>query len=141
LNPAIDSVGIALVHASGVLYAVADYARAVAVLSRAQVEAKVGELLKAKGVTILQDATDARAYCSNGSKPQGTPGFYMLWQNPDIDVLPQDLVSRMATSRYRKAEVGSCPAQSVEGAFTVYRLAVILYGSDSATGPRPFYVP
>ncbi len=127
LNPEIDSAGIAVVSARGVLYAVADYSRAVPVLSRAQVEATVAGLLRARGVAIQEDATDARAYCSNSSKRENRPAFFMLWQNPDLTVLPQPLLDRLATGRYRKAEVGSCPAQGSVGSFTAYRVAVILY--------------
>jgi uncharacterized protein YkwD len=127
LNPQVNRVGIAVVAAHGVYYAVADYARAVILMSRNQVEAAVGAALQGKGLMVLQDATDARAYCSSGARPASAPGFLMLWQDADVMRLPQPLSERMVTGRYRKAEVGSCPAQNVEGAFTVYRVAVLLY--------------
>lgn len=127
LSAEVDSVGIAVVSSRGVLYAVADYAHAVPTLSPAQVEARVGALVKARGVTLLQDTTDARAYCSNGSNRGGSAGFLMVWQNADITMLPQPLLDQLASGRYRKAAAGSCPAQGVEGAFTVYRVAVLLY--------------
>src|SRR4051794_30666155 len=63
LNPDIDHVGIAMVAAKGVLFAVADYARAVPVLSQTQVESTVGALLHAKGVTVRRENVDARAAC------------------------------------------------------------------------------
>ncbi len=137
LNPEVDRVGIAVVSGGGVLYAVADYAHAVLALSRAQVEATVAALVRARGVAIEQDASAARAYCSNGSKGQNRPGFFMLWQGAEVDVLPQALLDKLATGRYGKAEVGSCPAQEAQGSFTAFRVAVILYGAPA--GPRPFY--
>ena len=127
LNPQVNRVGIAVVAARGVYYAVADYARAVTFMSRNQVEAAVGATLRGKGLIVLEDATDARAYCSNDARPASAPGFLMLWQDADITQLPRALSERMVTGRYRKAEVGSSPAQNVEGAFTVYRVAVLLY--------------
>jgi hypothetical protein len=132
LNPSIDRVGIAVVPANGVLYAVADYARGVSVMTPAQVEAAVAALIRPSGVTIRRDSTDARAACTmdqgfprtaDGSRPD----FVMRWQNPDLSHLPPDLVSKLETGRYRQAEVGNCPAQNVEGSFTVYRIAVLLY--------------
>jgi hypothetical protein len=51
----------------------------------------------------------------------------MRWQGADLDHLPQELVDRLGTREYRQAEVGSCPAQSAEANFTVYRAAVLLY--------------
>lgn len=127
LNPEVDRVGIAVVSARGALYAVADYARAVAVLSRAQMEAAVAGLVRARGVMIAEDAANARAYCSNGSRGDNRAGFFMLWQSSEVTVLPQALLDRLATRRYRKAEVGSCPAQGADGSFTAYRVAVLLY--------------
>jgi hypothetical protein len=51
----------------------------------------------------------------------------MRWQDAELSHLPQELADRLATGRYRAADVGSCPAQNVEGAFSAYRIAVILY--------------
>jgi uncharacterized protein YkwD len=127
LNPQVNRVGIAVVAAHGVYYAVADYARAVTLLSRAQVEAAVGATLRSRGVMVLEETADARSYCSGGARPASSPEFMMLWQDADVTMLPRSLTDHMASGRYRKAEVGACPAQNVEGAFTVYRVAVLLY--------------
>jgi hypothetical protein len=51
----------------------------------------------------------------------------MRWQDADLTLLPQALLDRLATGKYRQAAVGSCPAQGLEGTFTAYRLAVLLY--------------
>jgi len=127
LNPDVDSVGVAVVAAGGVIFAVADYARSVVVLTQDQVEASFAGLLRARGLLILKDPADARAYCANGTKDISRPGFLMLWQNPDVAQLPQPLVDQLVTERYRKAEVGSCSPHDVEGSFTIYRVAVLLY--------------
>ena len=83
------------------------------------------------GITVSDDHADARGACNlnHGLPPisGGDPQFVMRWQGADIDHLPQDLVNRLGTREYHEAEVGSCPAQNAEGAFTVYRLAVLLY--------------
>jgi hypothetical protein len=132
LNPEVDRVGIAVIEARGVLYAVADYSRGVQALSPAQVEEKIGYLLHATGVMVLQDTSEARAACRldrgfpnvpGGSAPQ----FVMRWQGADLEHLPQDLESRARSGRYRTAAVGSCPARGDVGGFTAYRLAVLLY--------------
>jgi hypothetical protein len=51
----------------------------------------------------------------------------MRWQDADLTRLPQALADRLASGQYRQAAVGSCPAQGVEGQFTAYRVAVLLY--------------
>ena len=130
LNPDVDHVGVAVVSSRGVFYAVADYERGVTAMTAEQVEATVGHLLRGKGVTLACDSIDARAYCAGNGRMRGgdqQPGFRMLWQDSDLAKLPQALLDRLATGQYRRAEVGSCPAQNVDGAFTAYRVAVLLY--------------
>lgn len=132
LSRDVDHVGIAVVAARGVLYAVADYSRAVQSLSQSQVEARVAELIRPSGVGILRDSTLARQACTtDGGIPRGssgqTPRFVMRWQDADLSHLPQALSEHLASGRYREAAVGSCPAQVAEGSFTAYRVAVLLY--------------
>lgn len=132
LSPDVDHVGVAVVAVRGVLYAVADYSRAVQQLSAAQVEARVAGLIRPSGVAILRDPSAARAACAtNEGMPRtagGTmPRFVMRWQDADLSRLPQALVDRLASGNYRQAAVGSCPAQIPEGSFSAYRVAVILY--------------
>ncbi len=129
LNPVVDRVGLAVVASRGVLYAVADYARAVPVLTQAQVEAAISNLVRASGVTILRDPTAAREYCaqSKGTRGSNRPGYLILWEKADLTRLPHQLLDRIASGQYRQAAVGSCPTQDVEGSFTAYRMAVLLY--------------
>jgi uncharacterized protein YkwD len=132
LSPDVDHVGIAVVAARGVLYAVADFTRAVAVETPAQVEASIAELIRMGGMRVRRDPHDARLACatSNGLPrgiTGGEPGFVMRWQGADLSHLPQALVDRLGSGRYHEADVGSCPAQESEGAFSSYRLAVLLY--------------
>lgn len=129
LNPQVNRVGIAVVRANGVDYAVADFSRAVDALTQAQVEAEVGALLHKKGLMILNDHDVARAYCASDNHYQGAnpPRYLMRWQNADVDELPQPLMQQLVNNHYTRAEVGGCTPHDVEGAFTVYRVAVLLY--------------
>ena len=132
LNPEVDSVGIAVVVSHAVAFAVADYAHAVPALTQTEVETAFAALLRAKGLFIVNDSRDARNYCTqteNSRSPafHNAPRYRMLWQNPDVTRLPQELVNRLATERYRQAAIANCPPQGVEGLFTVYRVAVLLY--------------
>jgi hypothetical protein len=132
LNPAVDRVGVSVVAGRYGLYAVADYERAVPVLTRAQVEAAITSLVKAGGVAILPDASLARAACSadNGLPRPASgarPRFIMRWEEADLTLLPEALVDKLATGKFRQAAVGNCPTQGQEGPFTAYRIAVLLY--------------
>lgn len=131
LNPDVNRVGIAVVAVRGVLYATADYARGVQKLTREQAEAQVASLVRVSGVTILEDNAQARAACGSEGMPevqgQLRPGFVMRWQDSDLKQLPKPLTEKLASGQYRRAEIGSCPPQDVEGDFTAYRVAVLLY--------------
>ena len=129
LNPEVDRMGAAVVSSRGVLYAVADYSHAVAELTPAQIEAAVGRLVRARGVSLVSDAGTARSYCEGmrGGKGAGQPLFLMRWQDADLTHLPATLESRLASGNYRQAAVASCPADGGAGAFTAYRVAVLLY--------------
>lgn len=132
LNPQVNRVGVAVVASRDGLYVVADYARAVPMLTRAQVEATVTALVRVSGVAILPDASLARAACAtNSGLPHPASGprpqFIMRWQDADLTQLPEALTDKLATGRFRQAEVGSCPTQGQEGFFTAYRVAVLLY--------------
>ena len=132
LNPDVDRVGIAVISRGGSMYAVADYAKGVAVLSRAQIEAKVSGLIHMSGLAIRPDPRDARAACQLDRGLPSTlnerqPGFIMRWQSADLGQLPQALVNRLGSREYRTAAVGACTPQGDQTAFTQYRIAVLLY--------------
>jgi uncharacterized protein YkwD len=132
LSGDVDHVGIAVVAARGVLYAVADFSQIVRQMSLAQVEERVSGLVAASGVTVLQDPGAARAACiADRGMPRSTggmqPQFVMRWQDAILTRLPQQLIDRLETGSYRMADVGACPPQDVSGDFTAYRIAVILY--------------
>lgn len=131
LSPEVDRVGVAVVEARGVLYAVADYSREVESLGGREVEARVAAMIRPSGVSILQDSSLARAACARDEGVPRTsgpmPGFIMRWQDAELSQLPRALADKLASGRYRRAAVGSCPAQGDQGSFTVYRVAVLLY--------------
>lgn len=129
LNPAVDRVGIAVIVRQGLLYAVADYARAAPVLTREQVEAQFARLLRAHHLEILRDSREARAACAYDGNYRGMnpPQLLMRWQNPDVTRLPDAMVAALERGAYHAAAIGSCPARDLNGGFTAYRVAVLLY--------------
>jgi hypothetical protein len=134
LSPNVDHVGIAVVAGRGVYYAVADYARAVQSLTASQIESQISGLIQPSGVTIRNDPELARAACAlDHGLPQAASGpqpqFVMRWQSADLTHLPPDLVDKLGSGNYRQAAVGSCSPRNVQGDFTVYRVAVLLYAS------------
>lgn len=129
LNPAVDRIGIAVVANGGVLFAVTDFSRGVDVLTQEQVEENFAVLLRARGVMVSRDTSDARTYCRLAGRYQGSdpPRFLMRWQNGNLTKLPAELLEQLAAGSYHRGAIGSCPSQDVNPAFTVYRVAVLLY--------------
>lgn len=131
LNPQVDRVGIAVIAARGELWAVADYARAVQSMDASQVESRIAALIRPSGVTVLNDPALAREACRTDRgmpvpREGPRPTFVMRWQGADLDRLPGPLVEKLQSGQYRKASVGSCPAQT-DQSFSAYRVAVLLY--------------
>jgi hypothetical protein len=54
----------------------------------------------------------------------------MRWQDAELSHLPEALLDRISTGKYREAAVGSCPSQSADGTFTLYRVAVLLLRAE-----------
>jgi hypothetical protein len=138
LNPKIDRIGVALVSARGVLYAVADYALGVASLSPADVESKVGAAVARRGISLIAGPAvqGARDYCAlEEGKSLSSLGlkahFLMRWQSADIASLPPELEKALSSGQFTQAAVGACEAKgsgSGSGAaFSAYRVAVLLY--------------
>jgi len=136
MNPKIDRIGVALVPAKGVLYAVADYAAGVESMSFGQVEESVAKVVARSGVHVLADGARARQYCAqedSSDKTTGTgvkPRFLMRWQSANITTLPAALVEALASKKYADATVGACEPQGNgpgKPVFSGYRVAVLLY--------------
>jgi len=123
----------------GVLYAVADYARAVPALTPPQVERNVGQLVAARGLAVVTDEaaiSTARQVCAldegfpPGAPRNDAPRFLMRWQG-DVARLPDRLSERISSGKYRQAAIGACAphhdAGAEQAAFAAYRVAVLLY--------------
>jgi uncharacterized protein YkwD len=143
LNPQVDRVGVAVVMRGNSMYAVADFGRAVSVLTPDQVETTIASLMQANGVTAHGNSSGARLACAQDhglpvSLDNRRPEFIMRWQDSALDRLPDALLERIATGKYHEAAVGSCPSPSADGTFTVYRVAVLLLRPE--TGATRVYL-
>ena len=91
LNPEVDRVGVAVVASRGVLYAVADYSRAVQSLAAPQVEARVAALIRAERSRRFSAIRRWRVPPAQPTRECPVrsagmrPGFIMRWQDADLD--------------------------------------------------------
>jgi hypothetical protein len=94
--------------------------------------------VQATGVTAHANSTGARIACAQdhglpASLDNRRPEFIMRWEDADLDHLPEALLERIATGRYRDAAVGSCAVDDGDSSFTTYRIAVLLLRPESTT--------
>ena len=128
LDPAVDSVGIAVVRDRGEFYAVEDFGKSVRSLSLEQQENTVGQMLEGKGLMLVEERGNARQTCelSTGYAGGRQPWFVMRYTSSDIANLPPELTERLASGKYHQAAVGAC-VSGKSGPFSSYNLAVLLY--------------
>ena len=128
LDPQVDAVGISVVQRGHQLYVVEDFARNVELLSIAQQEARIGQLLRGVGVRVDMNNADARHTCAMSSGYAGIrqPAFLIRFSAASLDRLPQQLSTQMEFNKYRSAEVGAC-AIGLQSQFSEYNVAVMLW--------------
>jgi uncharacterized protein YkwD len=127
LNPELTSVGIATIRGTGGLFAVEDFSRPVAELSLQQQEAKVISLLEEVGMRGAKATEAARRACGTDRVSGSAPVTYVFrFEVTSLEELPDQLVQKIKSQGYRKAEVGACLGGDDAG-FTRYRLAVLLH--------------
>ena len=129
LDPRLNRVAISVLVRDGQLYAVEDFDRGVPVLSFEAQETAVASLLSAVApVDVHVGLDEARQTCAmqTGYAGQRRPWFVMRYTAGELDELPSELRSRLASGKYRQALIGACPARGV-GRFSSYNIAVLLY--------------
>ena len=128
LDPHVNAVGIAVVQSHGQLYAVEDFAETVTQLSLEEQESTVAKMLARSGLRISTGSESARQTCNQVSGFAGTrrPWFLMRYTSSDLHRLPDELITRLETGKYREAEVGACTANK-QGPFSSFDLAILLF--------------
>jgi hypothetical protein len=129
LDPRMNALGVGVVERHGTLYAVEDFANIAEALSPAQIERKVGALLRNEGVdpSAPRDAA-AFACTSNSGYPKGEAARLILrFETPDLTQLPSGTAAQIRSGGYRSASVASCSTSGTQSNFTMYRVAIVLY--------------
>lgn len=126
LDPQLNSIGIAVVQRGGSLFAVEDFSRALAALSLTEQEQQVEVPIRAAGLTIRPDNTDARRVCGGGHPGGPQPMFIGRFSSIDLNALPDSIEHAVQSGHYVAAEVGACAKPSVDG-LSQYHIAVLLY--------------
>ena len=132
LDPRMNAIGIAVVAHGGQLWAVEDFSDAIAAMTPADVEGKVGAELGKLGITLANEGERldaARAACPGF---EGTAGararFVVRWESGDLSTLPGPLMDAVHSGQYSSAAVGACaPVNARNASFTSYRVAVLLF--------------
>lgn len=130
LDPQMKAIGIAVLERRGFLYAVEDFSNAPEALTPGQVERKVQDLLRDQGIDPTGPRSVGEQACAmNEGTPAGAMDIGQVkavvrFQASDLSRLPNGVAQQLRGGRFTKAAVGSC---RVQGNFTTYRVAVVLY--------------
>jgi len=128
LDVAVDSIGIAVVEGGEELFAVEDFARVVTLLSIEEQEKRIGKLIAARGLRLLQIGDDARKSCELDREYSGSskPHYIAHYETPNISQLPEGIEKEIQSGRYKAAAVGACPQRKSSGS-PPFRILVMLY--------------
>jgi hypothetical protein len=128
LDHEVDSIGIALVEGEAELYAVEDFAHAVAVLSIEEQEKRVGETLLARGLNLINIGSDARKSCEldRGYVGNSKAKYIVHFETPNILQLPGTVEKEIQSRRFKSAAVGACPQKGAL-MFMRFRIVVLFY--------------
>ena len=128
LDAAIDSIGIAVVDGGEQLFAVEDFARVVTLLSIEEQEKRIGKLIAAHGLRLLQIGDDARKSCELDHEYAGSskPQYIAHYETPNISQLPEGIEKEIQSGRYKAAAVGACAQRKPSGS-PPFRIVVMLY--------------
>ena len=129
LNTKMNAIGVGVAERGGYLYAVEDFADASQALTTRQIEAKVGALLRARGLDASGSSSEAEQACSMGhGMPAGTHARSMVrFETPDLTQLPSQVAQQIRSAGFTRATVGACAPQQNNPDFTTYRVAILFY--------------
>jgi hypothetical protein len=127
LNAELTAIGIATTRGSGGLFAVQDFSEQVADLNLKQQEEKIIALLNETSLQAANATEEARKTCAMDRGYAGNSALYLIrFEVTDLSKLPDELLQKINTRKYRTGAVGACLGGDT-GGFTRYRIAVLLY--------------
>lgn len=125
LDAQLNSIGIAVVQRGNTLFAVEDFARALAALTLDEQEKTVAAIIRRAGLKTRSDDRDARNVCEGG-QARTEPALIGQFSTTDLRALPAALGRAIDSGQYSAAEVGAC-TKSTAGNLSQYHIAVLLY--------------
>ena len=126
LDPRLTAIGIGVITANGLLFAVQDFSRASPLLGNTDIETHVAQLLRAEGLGPVTSSELARSTCETHATTAPEARLIVQWDG-DASQLPDVLLQQLHQSRFRSAAVGACPGAHPSGGFTSARVAVLLF--------------
>lgn len=129
LDPKMNALGIGVAERGGYLYAVEDFGEASQMLNTQQVEQNVQQMLRGMGIdpSVAPEQAEQACALQHGVPPGPTPRLMVRFQTPDMQQLQAQLRQQVRAGIYTKAAVGACAPIGVQGSFTMYRVAVLLF--------------
>lgn len=127
LDPQLNAVGISVVQAGSMYFAVEDFSTAVPSLSLKEQEEELSSQLSQLGMRNVTATADARKTCEMDRGWVGPkPALVLRYESGDLSNLPEEVGDKVNTGKYHSATVGACEA-SGSGTFARYRFAILFF--------------
>jgi hypothetical protein len=130
MNPDFNHVGIGIARRGSHIFAVEDFATAVAAESFSDVERRIDDMLAIRNIRPQDDPGAARQFCAtpqgSGQWPQPMPKMVMRFASPDLAKLGPILDAKIGQQKFSSAAVGACADRNSQG-FTRYSVAILFY--------------
>jgi uncharacterized protein YkwD len=128
LDRELNAIGIAVVQHGNTLFAVEDFSNAVPTLSLGEQEHQVGSQLAAYGLNPVNITSDARKVCNRehgAATPR--PQLVLRYEVSDLSRLPDEVMQKLDSGKFRSASVGACDPRDASSDFTSFRIAILLF--------------
>ncbi len=129
LDTRADRVGISVLRRGNEIYAVEDFDHGVARMSFEDQEVAIANMIAAASrldVRVAEESARQTCELDTGYAGARKPWFVMRFTTGELNALPEQLRTRLASGRYHQASVGACASHENQP-FSAYNIAVLLY--------------
>lgn len=134
LDPQLNAIGIAVIDAQKMIYAVEDFSHTNPTLSRDEIESRAQKALRSRGLQVQTSESAkqaARDSCdSSNTKPPAGVLAAMQFDCTDLNQFPDIVLKGLPQVKEHPVAVASCGTPLSREGFTTYHLAVLMFSGS-----------
>ncbi|HKW57631.1 MAG TPA: CAP domain-containing protein [Candidatus Acidoferrum sp.] len=135
LRPAFTALGVGVVQSRGEFYAVEDFSTFVENLTIEQQEERISALLKARGLRVIKERSEARKSCDRKYVPGYRVSLSILrLDTADLNSVAPEVERSLKSRSYHAAQVAACPPARSEGGIERFRIVILFFPEADLDG-------